>query len=134
MRFIAHIMVAILTASATVRQVSAQAESNDISFTAIVITNGSNLNLELTAPPREYIGLEWSLDLVTWNPLEWLIVGPSNTYNVRPIYVASEDGMAVIPVSTTSDETRKYYRAIKWEPPPFEWPQPVPSSKTKRKR
>ena len=112
----------------------AQTDSNGISFTSIVITNGNSLSLELIAPSREYIGMEWSLDLITWQPLEWVIVGPTNTYNVRPIYVASEDGTAVIPVPISSAETQKYYRAAKWEPPPFEWPSPVPLSKTKRKR
>ena len=133
MKHHAYIIFALLTAFATVRQVSAQTESNDISFTAIDITNESSISLELTATPREFIAIEWSLDLVTWQPVEWIIVEPTNTYNVRPIYSVDESGSANIPVANISADTRKYYRAVKWDPP-FEWPSPVPLSKTKRKR
>ena len=134
MKHHAYIIFALLTAFATVRQGSAQTESNDISLTAIVITNGSSISMGVSAPPGDYIAMEWSLDLATWQPYEWIFVGPTNTYNMRPIFVVSEDGNAAISVSLTSGETRKYYRATRWEPPPYEWPSPVPLSKTKRKR
>ena len=134
MRFHAHIIVTILIAFVTMRQASAQNESNDISLTTIVITNGSSISMGVSAPPGDYIAMEWSLDLATWHPYEWVFVGPTNTYNMRPIFVVSEDGNAVISVSLTSEDTRKYYRATRWEPPPYEWPTPIPLSKTKRKR
>lgn len=100
--------------------------ANAVSFTAIAFTNNSSLRLDLAAPARQLILMEWSSDLVSWLPLhEWEIVGPTN-YTVRAVYVATDDGIATVPDTPLTSERQKYYRAIPWTPPE-EWQAPAPT-------
>jgi len=95
-----------------------------VSFTGITFTNTSSLRMDLTAPAQQMMLMEWSSNLVTWLPLhEWEIVGPTN-YTVRAVYVATDDGTAIVPDTPASTEKQRFYRALPWTPP-AEWQAPV---------
>lgn len=98
--------------------------ANTVSFTEITFTNTSSLRMDLSALAQQLILMEWSSDLVSWFPLhEWEIVGPTN-YTVRAVYVANDEGTAIVPDTPASSERQRYYRAIPWTPPE-EWRAPV---------
>ena len=104
--------------------------ANAVSFTGITFTNNSSLHMDLSAPAQQLILMEWSSNLVTWLPLhEWEIVGPTN-YTVRAVYVATDEGTAIVPDTPLTPEKQKYYRAIPWTPPE-EWQAPAPTKTTR---
>ena len=104
--------------------------ANAVSFTAIAFTNDSSLRLDLAAPAQQLMLMEWSSNLVTWLPLhEWEIVGPTN-YTLRAVYVATDNGTAIVPDTPANSEKQKYYRAIPWTPPE-EWQAPAPTKTTR---
>ena len=115
MKYYEAFLLALISVLTTAPSIPAQ----EVSFTSLVYSNNGNVNMELSTPPREAFLMEWSDDLITWHPLhEYVVLDPPG-YTIRVMYSADTDGIASVPDTPATNETRKYYRAM---PPPTNFP------------